>query len=488
LNPATLLAPLLQTPGSDYGLAGYDSPDIQDAPGARVLDRPVSELLPAYFYQQAYYEQPVLSPRSIIEYAPPGYEARDQQYGPATPEFTLITPPPRLTPEEQQRFVSRGIMPGSFLVPGTGTSFRLRGFVRLMGLYDFNPIGSKDSFVPSTIPVPQTEGENFNWGARYSRFAVETWTPTSFHEWTVHTFLEGDFFNGPPQAVGGGGNPFRLRHAFIDFGYFRVGQQNTVFMDASAWPNVVDFQGPAGWANQRRPGARVTIPITTKIFWAGGIEQPFSDVTTNGLGDNVQDVPDFATHVRYEADLGHVQTAGLLRSIGYQPTDGEVTRRTGCGLSAGTTFHPWALLIGSNSTRKTNPTGLERCRIIGQYTCGWGIGRYLQDTAGLGLDGQVDSTNGGFDLPYAAGWVVSYEHWYSERWLSALTCSEVLVGSNEGQPDTTYIGAKYLTVNLWYIPIRGLSLGVEVLYGERQNVDGQRGSARRLNGLVQYNF
>jgi hypothetical protein len=251
---------------------------------------------------------------------------------------------------------------------------------------------------------------------------------------------------------------------------------------------VVDFQGPAGWANQRRPGARVTIPITTKIFWAGGIEQPFSDITTNGLGNNVQDVPDFATHLRYEANAGHLQIAGLLRSIAYQPFDGEVTRRTGCGLSAATVFHPWAILIGSNPTRKANPTGLERCRIVGQYNCGWGIGRYLLDTAGLGLDGEVDPVNGGFDLPFIAGWVISYEHWYNERWLSAVTWSEVTAGSNDNQPVTTYIGSKYLTANLWYIPIRGLSLGVEVIYGERENVDGQRGSARRLNGLVQYNF
>jgi hypothetical protein len=61
-----------------------------------------------------------------------------------------------------------------------------------------------------------------------SRIATDTWTPTPFNDWTLHTFVESDFFNGPGQAATAGGNQFRLRHAYIDYGYFRVGQQNTL--------------------------------------------------------------------------------------------------------------------------------------------------------------------------------------------------------------------------------------------------------------------
>jgi hypothetical protein len=57
------------------------------------------------------------------------------------------------------------------------------------------------------------------------------------------------------------------------------------------------------------------------------VEQPFSDITTSGLGTNVQDVPDFATHLRYESDFGHVQLSSIFRAIGFQPTEGDVTRR-----------------------------------------------------------------------------------------------------------------------------------------------------------------
>jgi hypothetical protein len=480
----------LQPLDTDYPPYGLYPRDVQPPPPEPEFFFPTSAPLPEYYYRPDYYDTPGIGARPLADYAPPGYEPRETDEGqaPGEPEFTPITPPAPITPEERQKFVTRGLFPGSFLVPGTNTSFRFRGFVRLTGLYDFNPIGSRDDFVTNTIPVPQQSGQNNNFSARYSRIGLDTWTPTPIFEWNVHTFIEGDFFNGPAQAVGGGGNPFRLRFAFIDFGYFRVGQQNTVFMDGNAFPMTVDFAGPRGLANLRRPSVRATVPLCDKLYWAIGVEQPFSDITTNGLGTNVQDVPDFATHLRYESDFGHVQLSSVFRSIGFRPTEGETTRRMGWGLSASTVFHPWALLICSNPVRKDNPTGLERSRVLLQYTFGWGIGRYIQDTAGQGLDAQVDPKTGAFDTIFATGWSASYEHWFTERWLSNLTYSEDFVGNTPGQPGRTYIGAKYLAASVWYVPIRNMSLGVEYLWGLRKDLNEQDGMANRLNALIQYNF
>jgi hypothetical protein len=234
--------------------------------------------------------------------------------------------------------------------------------------------------------------------------------------------------------------------------------------------------------------ARATFPIFDNLFWAVGIEQPFSDITTNGEGTNVQEVPDFAAHLRYESDYGHVQLSGLVRTIGYQPTGGEVTQHEAWGLSASTVFHPWALLCDVDPVHTTNPNGLERSRILLQYTAGYGIGRYIQDTAGQGLDGQVDPATGSFTTIYASGWSASYEHWFTEKWLTNITYSGVTVGHNGDQPGDTYDGAKYLAVSLWWIPIRNMSIGIEYVWGEREDLDGQRAHANRINGLVQYNF
>jgi hypothetical protein len=481
--------PEVHPPISEYSPPpSVDPQPYLDGPGVEELYEPSSSPLADYFYLPSYYETPGIGARALADYAPPGYEAREWHDAPGAAEFTPISPPVPVTPEERQKFVTRGLFPGSYLVPGTDTSVRWRGFVRATGIFDFNPIATRDDFVTNSIPVPQQGGQNQNISARFSRIGLDTWTPTPLFEWNVHTFIEGDFFNGPGQAVGGGGNPFRLRFAFVDYGYFRIGQQTTVFMDGNAFPSTVDFAGPRGLANLRRPLARATIPLADNLYWAIGVEQPFSDITTNGLGTNVQEVPDIATHLRYESDFGHVQLSSVVRSIGFQETNGDLTQRVGWGWSASTVFHPWALLIDTDPIRNANPSGLERSRILLQYTSGWGIGRYIQDTAGQGLDGQVDPATGAFDTVYAVGWSASYEHWFTENILSNLTYSAVNVASAPGQPPSTYVGAKYLAASLWWIPIRNMSIGIEYVWGERMNLDEQRANANRINALVQYNF
>ncbi len=478
--------PLLQlhAASSDYPDFGLD-----EFPGPGELYQPVPGGLPEYYYDPSYYDQSGVNVRPLADYAPPGYEARDYQDAPGVPEFSPITAPLPPSADDASRVVTRGVVPGSFLVPGTNTSFRLRGFVRMAALYDFEPIGVADAFVTNSIPVPQRDGHNFNMSGRISRFAIETWTPTAFQEWNVHTFVEGDFFNGPAQAAGGGGNPFRLRHAFIDFGYFRFGQQNSVFMDGSNWPSLVDFQGPNSWVNQRQPSARVTLPIDDHgWYWAASIERPFSDITTNGLGVGVQDVPDFATHLRWERERGHVQASTVLRTIGYRPTNEDVTRQAAFGVSGSAVVHPWAVLKGTNPVRESNPTGLTRSRILLQGTWGPGVGRYINDLAGQGFDGQVNPMTGEFELVQAIGWNASYEHWYCENWLSNFTFANALVDNQPNQPGTTYDEARYLAASLWWIPLPRMSLGVEYLWGQRVNLDGQDAESQRLHGLFQYNF
>jgi hypothetical protein len=45
-----------------------------------------------------------------------------------------------------------------------------------------------------------------------------------------------------------------------------------------------------------------------------------------------------------------------------------------------------------------------------------------------------------------------------------------------------------VAASLWYIPFRNMSLGLEYLYGQRKNLNGQWGDANRINMLAQYNF
>jgi hypothetical protein len=471
--------------GNSPSISGaLDTGDYQNAP-AITEDLIVENSL--LDFSAINYFEPGVGPKPFADYAPIGYYPLDYQEAPGAPSYTPIPMPETITPEERKKLVTRGIYPGSLLAPATNTSLRFSGFVRAGSTFDFNPVGTPDQFVTNSIPVPQQVGQNVNFSARPTRLSMDSWTPTSFNDWQVHTFVQFDFFSGNPPGVGSSSNP-RLRFAYVDYGYFRIGQDTTVFMDPSSFPFTADFAGPRGLVNVRQSLARITLPIGENIFWAAAVEQPFSDITTSGLGNNVQDVPDFTSHFRVERDLWHTQVSGIVRTLGYRPTAGSLDRKAGGGANFTSNFHPWAFLLGTNPIRDEDPSGLTRSRIRLQYAFGWGIARYIQDTSGLGLDGEVDPLTGAFDTLYACGWTTTYEHWFNAHWVSNTTYSADFTGHAPNQPTSTYRGAKYLATSIWWVPVRNLSCGVEYLYGERQNIDLQRGVAHRIQSVFQYNF
>jgi hypothetical protein len=428
-------------------------------------------------------------PRSIADYAPPGLQPRPPQAGAAYPLYTpLEVPRPEISPEDRSKFVTEGIFPGTYLIPRFNTSLKFYGFVRVDGIFDFNPIGSTDDFVTSSIPIPQGRGQNEVLNPRYTRLGFMSYTPTPFNDWTVQTKLEMDFFNGNTSGAFGS-FPIRLRFAYADWGYFRVGQDASVFMDYDVFPNVLDYEGPPGMVLMRQPVLRVTLPLGDQVHWAVAVEQPFSDITPSEGGQGIQDVPDFTTHLRYDPGLGHVQLSGLLRKITNQPEFGPDQNRLGWGLNLTGDFHPWAALMGTNPAAKENPNGLERSRFLGQYAAGYGINRYIQDVNGLGLDAAAGPAQL-FRLIHATGWFGAYEHWWNEKWTTTLLYGEAHTFSPGVLvlPGDTYKSAQYAAANLIWLPMPNLMIGAEYLYGSRRNLNDQAGYAHRLQMAVQYNF
>ncbi len=431
----------------------------------------------------------VTIPRPFADYGPPGVLPRPPQAGPAYPLYTpLIVSEPVVTAEERNKSVTAGLFPGTYLIPGSNTSLKFYGFVRLDGIFDLNPIGSTDSFVTSSIPIPQGRGQNAELNPRYTRFGFMSYTPTEVNDWTVETKLEMDFFNGNTSGAFGS-FPLRLRFAYLDWGYFRAGQDASVFMDYDVYPNVLDYQGPNGMILMRQPVLRMTLPLGDQVHWAIAIEQPFSDITPSAGGKGIQDVPDLTTNLRYDSGLGHVQVAGLFRKITNQPEVGNDQSLFGWGVNLTGDYHLWAALMGTNPATKENPTGLERSRFLGQYAVGYGMSRYINDVNGLGLDAAA-GPNGMFKLIQGVGWFGAYEHWWSEKWTSTFLYGEsrLFIPSTLDLPPDTYSLAQYAAVNLVWLPLPNMMIGAEYLYGSRINLNSGSGWAHRGQIAWQYNF
>ncbi len=391
-----------------------------------------------------------------------------------------------------------GLLPGRF----ENTKYKWYGFARLDAIYDFNPIGTTDMFVTSSIPIPQGEGQNFVLTPRYTRLGFDTETPWEACNWTIKTRIEMDFFNGNRSGAFGS-FPIRLRFAWVDFGPFLIGQAASLFMDYDVFPNVLDYEGPPGMVLMRQPIAAIRVPLGCRTKIAMGIEQPYSDiqwfdganwvlnpgsgiVTTAGADRNIQDVPDLTGNWRYTGDFGHLQVAGIARKISFLSGAGLADDEFGYGANLTGTWHPWAHFMGCPSGEGASP--LQKSRFLWQYASGEGINRYIQDVNGLGLDAAFDPATG-LDLIRASGWFMSYEHWWSQKWASVLSygVSETELDDTT-LPANTYARADYITANLIWLPVERMGVGLEYMFGSRENRDGQTGEANRIQMAFQYKF
>ena len=103
------------------------------------------------------------------------------------------------------------------------------------------------------------------------------------------------------------------------------------------------------------------------------------------------------------------------------------------------------------------------------------------------MDGFVEA---GGDLSALGIWggFVAYQHYWSAKWASTFGYSYLRVDDKAAQGGGAYESGHYGVVNLMYYPIDRIWMGLEGLYGIRQDQDGSTGDDGRLSLSVQYRF
>ncbi len=227
-------------------------------------------------------------------------------------------------------------MPGFFVLPGTQTMLRINGLIMTDLMFDPRPAGVADSFIPSTIPIPQvTSTNNFNGSIRNSRLSADFRIPVS-NIGTARTFIQFDFFGA------NGANTPRLRHFYAQLHNILVGQTNTVFMDPDAWPDILDFQGPTSGLLARIPQVRFSFPLGKGFSGAVSVERPNSDISFSIDGSPavpITPAPNGGLRVRYESDRGHLYFSSILRELAvHMPVTGQQQSVFGWGLNLSSTW------------------------------------------------------------------------------------------------------------------------------------------------------
>jgi len=378
------------------------------------------------------------------------------------------------SPELPPDVVSAGNFPGSIRIPGSDAAIKFGARIRTAAVFTLDPLGTDDRFLTNSIPVgvPSTTGEDkrTNISARASRLNIEFRTPAGAQQ--VRAYFEGDF--------AGAGNAFRLRHAYAQYRGFIAGQTWSTFSDPWLDLEDLDFEGVSSENVIRQPQLRYWWTYRTTTRLAVGVETPSVSIT-GGTGVNL--FPDVVARA-FTAGRhgGHVQLAGVLRQIRGESVPGDVRSVWAGG--------------GSLSGVVAVPIRTLTDRFIFQINGGTGIARYINDLQSLGgQDAVFDSTTGDLKALPVLGWFVGYEHrwkqWEQVQTMnlrSTVLWSRVVVDNYDFQPPDAYHLTDRVAGNLVFSPSGRVDVGLEYIFGIRNNKDGQHASANQIQFVGLFRF
>jgi hypothetical protein len=238
--------------------------------------------------------------------------------------------------------ITSGKNPGSFILPGTGTSVEISGYVKADFIYGLNE-GNGDVFVPENISTSGKDEERFRAHARQTRLRVKTSTPTDMGP--LKTLIEGDFFGNGGNQIFSNSTSFRLRHAWASIGGLSAGQYWSNFMPIESYPGTIDFNGPAGLPFIRQAQLRYTHKVDDQLTLRAPVENSefnghAADGTVfgegrgglSGVNAGIDKAPDFTAAAVYKDDWGLVKLAGLA-SMWARPTIRATARSPGASTS-----------------------------------------------------------------------------------------------------------------------------------------------------------
>ncbi|CAM3983387.1 MULTISPECIES: DcaP family trimeric outer membrane transporter [Shewanella] len=353
------------------------------------------------------------------------------------------------------------------------TEFKFGGYVKADVMFSDYSNGAPDSgnlsrqfYVPGTIYGTPGNGEQVvDFQARESRFNFKTVTDLDGHKLTG--FIELDFMTHSDgnERVSNSYSP-RIRHAFVSFDNWTVGQTWTTFMNPGSLPENLDFVGAA----EGTPFVRQTQVRYTNGGFQFALENPETTVTPNGGGSRITSgsgiVPDFVARYNFKTQGGAKFTlAGIARQLNLEK-GGIDSQTMGYGLN-----FTGVIPVGSDDLKFS-------------ATAGDGLGRYMAlnyaNAGVLDADGDIEtiSSYGGF---------ASYRHWWNDKWRSSFTLSGFKADNDVALTGGVVNEESYSGyVNLLYSPVKPLTVGVEYMYAENTKQNGDKGELNRVIFSVKY--
>jgi hypothetical protein len=353
-------------------------------------------------------------------------------------------------------------------IRGSKTSIGLHGLVQFQIIHDSDGLNNNrfdTAFIPIDGAPPQTK-----FSVNPSQLAISSTTPVS--DGVLNTMISMDF-NGEIDKP----EP-RLRIAYGEFvsearglGVL-AGQAYATMFDLGAMPETLDFAGPAGLWQQRQPLLRVTRALARATTIELAVETP--ENVNYIKGETLTRWPDLVVAGTWRPGgkhVKHLRLAGLARDLNAEAENGSTDSAPG-----------WAI-AGSGKLALPYLGAKDNFKFNLHYGDGYGT-----QIKGGPQEGAFDPVTSELETIGILGGYAGIQHFWSDQYRSNLVLGHVDSDNPAFLSGDTFDNTSYAAADFIWNPYKETTLGVEFLWGRRENKDGASGSANRLLLSSRINF
>ena len=388
---------------------------------------------------------------------------------------------------------------GLKLTTSNGAEVELYGFLRGDGAYVLEGNDGVTNNIPS-VGAPNTAGnteDKFNATAQITRFGFNFKSNVG-NDNKLAGKLEADFFNG--QTNGSNNGALRVRHAFLTYNDWLMGQTKSTFLGYS--PELIDSGTNVGTGTTRVPMVRYAHNLKPDTQLLVGLERGQS----SGSVSTKYQMPALTARLNqnFHGKDGLVTVRGLVEKY-------DATRSAATAVAPVTVTDingkPFVVQKGSPAVTAANDS-------VNSYGLGAGV-NYKFNKMFEGF-ADVNYTKGNSNLVYgqtnaytlddqgnaqaneATSWMVGGVFNFSPKLRSNIGYSQVNFDDSSDYAKNAAIASgttaasneklSSLWANLIYSPVKQVDLGIEYHDGERKTFNGKKFQDDRIGMMAAYKF
>lgn len=264
-------------------------------------------------------------------------------------------------------------------------------------------------------------------------------------------------------------NSVRIRHAYVTYNNWLVGQTTSTFVSTDTQPEFLDFGSQLGIGVYRTPLVRYSDKIDANTGYAVALEKGASTNRLPALTGKVSHK--FADGSGLLTGRALVQEVRARGVTGISPTDSRYDdTEFGYGVAAGVNFKP-----------------IDQLTLNADYSHVKGDTNFILYTSGANNLGAANANANGrdIDLNEFDALTVGATYKLTPQIRSTLGYGAVFFDDAVGsQNDNLQQG----WLNVMYNPVKPITFGAEYVYGERETAANAKGRDSRLGFMAKYDF